>query len=130
MATTESTAVSPTWVWISVFAIAGMAAGWLGDVVWSPRTGAIAVLACACLAIVHRVVRRKRGAAVDSAVVALLKAAGLGLLAWLFSLMAWLALEIGLGGRVRLMIEALAGLVVGGLAGGVAYWFAHRRPGI
>ncbi len=52
------------------------------------------------------------------------------MLAWLFSLMAWLALEIGLGGRVPLMIEALAGLVAGGLAGRVAYWFAQRQPGI
>jgi Peptidase family M23 len=130
MSKTESTAVFPTWVWISVFAIAGSASGWLGDAVWSPRTGAIAVLVCECLAIAHLVVRRKRGQAVNSAALALLRAAGLGLLAWLFSLMAWLALEIGLGGRVHLMIEALVGLVAGGLAGWVAFWFAHRQPGI
>ena len=130
MAITESPAIFPMWVWIGVFAIAGSAPGWLGDAVWSPRTGAIAVLACGCVAIVYRVVRHKRDGAVNSAAVALLKASGIGLFAWLFSLVAWLALEIGLGGRVQLMIEALAGLVSGGLAGGVAYWFAHRRPGI
>ncbi len=78
----------------------------------------------------HQVARRKRDEAVNGAGVTLLRAAGLGLLAWLFSLMAWLALEIGLGGRVPLMIEALAGLVAGGLAGVVAFWFAHRQPGI
>ena len=130
MAITKSIAVFPTWVWISVFAIAGTAAGWFADAVWSPRTGAIAVLACACVAIVYLVVRRKRDGAVNSAAVALLRASGLGLLAWLFSLVAWLALEIGLGGRVSLMIEALAGLVAGGLAGGFAHWFAHRHSAI
>ena len=65
MAISESTAVLPTWVWIGAFAIAGSASGWLADTVWSPRTGTIYVLACACLAIVHLVVRRKRGAAVN-----------------------------------------------------------------
>ena len=57
----------------------------------------------------YLVVRRKRGQAVNSTALALLRAAALGLLAWLFSLMAWLALEIGLGGRVHLTIEALVG---------------------
>ncbi len=129
MESTDSTRVLPTWVWIVVFAIAGSAAGLIGDAVWSPWTGAIAVLACSCLAIVQRVVRSKRGAAVNSAAFALLRAVGLGLLAWSFSLIAWLSLEISLGGRLH-SIKALVGLVAGVLAGGVACWFAHRQTGI
>ena len=119
----------PGWIWIGAFAIAGSAPAWLGDAVWSPRTGVV-VLASACLAIAYRLVRRKRDLAGNNAALALLKAAGFGLLIWLFGLMAWLALEIAVGGRVPSVIEGLAGLIVGGLAGRGVYWFTHRRPQI
>ena len=119
---------NPVWIWIGVFAIAGSAPAWYGDAVWSPRTGGMVVVATACAAISYRFVRRKRGAAEENVVSVLLRAAVLGLLIWVFSLFAWLALEISLGGRVSLLVEALVGLIAGGLAGQAAHWFGHRRP--
>ncbi|HEV2972413.1 MAG TPA: M23 family metallopeptidase [Pirellulales bacterium] len=85
-------------------------------------------MSSACVAIAYRFVRRMRGETAENVVLVLLRAAFFGLLVWCFSLCAWLALEISLGGRLSLLVEASVGSIAGGLAGQAAYWFGHRRP--
>ena len=58
-------AAGPDWIWIAAYAIAGSAPAWLCDLVWSPRTGCIVVVASACVAIAAHFVRRRPGAAAD-----------------------------------------------------------------
>jgi hypothetical protein len=90
--------------------------------VWDPWAVATAAVAVSCLATAGAAAWRG-GAAPATA----LRGAGLGLAAWLFSLFAWLAIQIVLGGRLGPAAEALVGALAGGAVGWAA-WRAARHP--
>jgi hypothetical protein len=127
MAKISSTA---SWIWVGVFAVAGSAPGWIGDAVWSVLAATLALCAGAGLGIASLFACRTCGTPVAGAAIGPITGAGLGVLAWVFSMAAWFALEISLGGRVSPTIEALAGAAVGAFAGRAAFWFGRTQTGI
>jgi Peptidase family M23 len=119
--------VLPIWVWVASFAAAGSAPGFMGDAMWSAAAAGIGALVGLGLGIAFWVVRRARatGASAsrvhDLATIAL-RGASLGFVAWLFSLLAWLALEMALGGRIPQILQGFVGAAVGAILGRVAAW--------
>jgi murein DD-endopeptidase MepM/ murein hydrolase activator NlpD len=75
----------------------------------------------------HPPAKGTSAAAVGSFAITVLKGPSLGLAAWVFSLLAWLGLEIGLGGRSPRIVCGLVGAAAGASFGWVAAWASTRR---
>lgn len=131
MSAPEARPIFPKGVWILAFAAAGLAPGFVGDLVWSPWSAGVGVLIGAALGIACGALRRTDpslpfGSRTSLGMTSLL-GAGLGLLAWLFSLGAWLALETVLGDKGLPLLYKAAGAAFGAVVGLVLAWVLTRR---
>jgi hypothetical protein len=127
-------AALPTWIWPVTFAIAGAAAGWPGDAIWEIAVAGLCALVGWVLGVASLAgaalgsSRTDRPTRTSSAVAfALVQGVGLGLSAWLFSLLAWFALQIALGGRTGWFLLVISGALVGAGVGWIAAWASRRR---
>jgi len=111
----------PAVVWVAALTLAGCVPAVADDVVLAPWAAGLWALAGIGLAVARLATggRPRHGDARSTRrlVAVALAGAGLGLFAWLTSLVAWLTLQITLGGRAGAPSLALAGAVAGAVLG-------------
>src|SRR5262249_40085797 len=111
----------PAVVWAAALTLAGCVPAVADDGVWAPWAAGLWTLAGVGLAVARPTTggRPRHGDARSTRrlVAVALAGAGLGLFAWLTSLVAWLALQITLGGRAGAPSLALAGAAAGAVLG-------------
>ncbi len=105
----------PTALWIVAFGLAAAACGLVYDAVWSMAALGVCLLAGVVLGL--SLISTIRGRNFAERIRAMFQGACLGIIAWLFSLFSWYAVEIALGGRVSRLLQIVLGAVFGAVIG-------------
>ncbi len=124
--------VFPPHVWIVFSAVVCGAAGCTGDVIWSKSVAIMCAVLGTVLGAVYGFVRHEQMAAKQHTLRSFILRAvilglGLGLTEWLLGLGAWLALQIGFGGRFKAWVLTLLGVAGGAGLGWVIAWCMRYR---